>query len=217
MREEPISVVLVEDQETVRLGLAALLDGTPGYRCAGAFRSGEELLAGLVRVRPRVALVDIGLPGISGIEAIRRARTVAPELAALILTVYEDDDRVLEALCAGACGYLVKKTPPARLLEAIADAAAGGSPMSSGIARRVVELLRHFGNGTRRSAGHEPLTAREREVLRGLAQGGTYQTVGRSLHIATDTVRFHIRNVYKKLAAHSQSEAVAKALRRGLL
>ena len=215
-----IRVVLVEDQSQTRQGLAALIDGTPGYRCAGAWRSCEEMLARLPEAHPDVLLLDIGLPGMSGVDGARRAREICSELPVLMLTVHEDNELVLEALCAGACGYLVKKTPPARLLEAIREAHEGDSPMSSRIARRVVEVLRGLraeaSPGGAREEGHL-LTPREREILRSLAAGNTYQTAARGLGISTDTVRFHIRKIYRKLHAHSQSEAVAKALRQGLL
>jgi DNA-binding NarL/FixJ family response regulator len=220
-----IQVSLVEDQTQTRQGLTALIDGTPGYRCAGAWRTCEEMLGRLRETRPDVLLLDIGLPGMSGIDGARRAREVLSTLPILMLTVHEDNDLVLEALCAGACGYLVKKTLPARLLEAIREAHEGGSPMTSHIARRVVEVLRALrvetsprladGNLVPEDSGL--LTRREREILRGLAAGETYQTAALSLGISTDTVRFHIRKIYRKLQAHSQSEAVAKALRQGLL
>lgn len=216
-----IQAALVEDQPLTRQGLTALIDGTPGFRCAGSWRTCEEMLARLPEVRPDVLLLDIGLPGMSGIDGARRARQILPALPVLILTVHEDNDFILEALCAGACGYLVKKTPPARLLEAIREAHEGGSPMSSHIARRVVELLRTLRVETSPERGAEDdgalLTLREREILRGLAAGKTYQQAAQSLHISTDTVRFHIRKIYKKLQAHSQSEAVAIALRTGQL
>jgi DNA-binding NarL/FixJ family response regulator len=215
-----IQAALVEDQTQTRQGLTALIDGTPGYRCAGAWRTCEEMLVRLPEVRPDVLLLDIVLPGMSGIEGARRAREIFSDLPVLMLTVHEDNDLIVEALCAGASGYLVKKTPPARLLEAIREAHEGGSPMSSHIARRVVELLRTLRVETspERSDGDEALlTLREREILRGLAAGKTYQQAAQSLHISTDTVRFHIRKIYKKLQAHSQSEAVAIALRKGLL
>lgn len=215
-----IQVALVEDQLQTRQGLTALIDGTQGYRCAGAWRTCEEMLARLPAARPDVLLLDIGLPGMSGVDGARRAREICAELPILMLTVHEDNDLVLEALCAGACGYLVKKTPPARLLEAIREAHAGDSPMSSHIARRVVEVLRVLRAETAPEGAREEgglLTRREREILHLLAAGNTYQTAARALGISTDTVRFHIRKIYRKLQVHSQSEAVAKALRRGLL
>ena len=213
-----IQVALVEDQPLTRQGLTALIGGTPGYGCAGSWRTCEEMLGRLTEARPDVLLLDIGLPGMSGIEGVRRAREVLSNLPILILTVHEDNELVLEALCAGACGYLVKKTQPARLLEAIREAHEGGSPMSSQIARRVVEVLRSLKVETSPQVSEDlRLTPREREILRGLAAGNTYQTAARSLGISTDTVRFHIRKIYRKLQTHSQSEAVAKALRQGLL
>jgi DNA-binding NarL/FixJ family response regulator len=221
-----IQVGLVEDQVQTRQGLAALIGGTPGYRCAGAWRTCEEMLDRLPGAPPDVLLLDIGLPGMSGIDGARRAREILPGLPILMLTVHEDNDLVLEALCAGACGYLVKKTVPSRLLEAIREAHEGGSPMSSHIARRVVEVLRTLRVETVPEDARDArdarehcglLTPREREILRGLAAGDTYQTAAKSLGISTDTVRFHIRKIYRKLHAHSQSEAVAKALRKKLL
>jgi DNA-binding NarL/FixJ family response regulator len=223
-----IRVALVEDNDTIRLGLAALIDGTPGYQCVGAWTSCEEMLPELREVRPGVLLMDIGLPGMSGIEGVRRAKALTPDLNILILTVYDENDLVFEALCAGACGYLVKKTPPARLLEAIQEAHGGGSPMSSHIARKVVNLLRQTrtvptttpvdGYTDPRQGEAEPLlTSRERDILNGLAGGNSYQALAKGLNISTDTVRFHIRNIYRKLHVHSQSEAVAKALRKGII
>ena len=223
-----IRVALVEDNDTIRLGLAALIDGTPGFECVGSWASCEEMLTELREVRPGVLLMDIGLPGMSGIEGLRRARALLPELNVLILTVYDENDLVFEALCAGACGYLVKKTPPARLLEAIQEAHGGGSPMSSHIARKVVNLLRQTTAepkaspmdgyvDSRRGEDETLLTARERDILNGLAGGNSYQALAKALNISTDTVRFHIRNIYRKLHVHSQSEAVAKALRKGII
>lgn len=215
-----IRVALVEDQTLTRQGLTALIDGTPGYRCAGAWRNCEEMLVQLPTAPPDVLLLDIVLPGMSGIDGTRRARAIHATLPILMLTVHEDNELVLEALCAGACGYLVKKTPPVRLLEAIREAHEGGSPMTSHIARRVVDVLRTLRVETSPEPAEEEggaLTGRERAILRGLASGDTYQTAARKLGISTDTVRFHIRKIYRKLQAHSQSEAVAKALRKGLL
>lgn len=214
-----IDVALVEDNPTIRHGLAALIGGTPGFRCVGSFADCESLLSNLRAMRLDVLMMDIVLPGMSGIEGVRRVKEIRPDLDILMLTIYDDNDRVFEALCAGASGYLVKKTAPARLLEAIQEARAGGSPMSSHIARKVVDLLRRT-RTSRPTSGREEavlLTVREREVLQGLGEGDSYQEIGQRLHISADTVRFHIRNIYRKLHVHSQSEAVAKALRKGLL
>jgi DNA-binding NarL/FixJ family response regulator len=211
-----IDVAIVEDNATVRQGLAALIGGTPGFRCAGAWADCESLLPRLKGMHLDVLLMDIVLPGMSGIEGVRRVKEIRPDLDVLMLSVYDDNDRVFEALCAGASGYLVKKTPPARLLEAIQEARAGGSPMSSHIARKVVDLLRRT-SPPRPAKAEAVLTPREREILHGLAEGNSYQELAGRLHISADTVRFHIRNIYRKLQAHSQSEAVAKALRKGIL
>ncbi|HEX6903753.1 MAG TPA: response regulator transcription factor [Thermoanaerobaculia bacterium] len=216
----PIRVAIVEDQSQTRLGLSALIDGTPGFRCSGAWRSCEEMLSRLPAAQPDILLLDLGLPGMSGIDGTRRARAILPDLPVLILTVHEDNESVLDALCAGACGYLVKKTPPARLLEAIREAHEGGSPMSSQVARRLVEVLRALRVETSPEPGEregDVLTLRERQILRALAEGSTYQAAAQELHISPDTVRFHIRKIYRKLHAHTQSEAVAKAMRLRLL
>ena len=212
-----IRVALVEDNGTIRGGLAQLIGGTEGFQCVAAYAGCEEMLREVTRLRPDVVLMDIVLRGgMSGIEGARRLKRLLPETTILMLTVYDDNDLIFDALCAGASGYLVKKTPPARLLEAIQEAHAGGAPMSSHIAGKVVGLLRSRGPGAA-AAAEDPLTRRERAILTGLADGQTYQQLGETLHISTDTVRYHIRNVYRKLHAHSQSEAVAKALRRGII
>lgn len=213
--EGPIRVVIVEDKQRIREGLEALVSGSSGLQCAGAYDRCESMLAELPHDRPDVALMDIGLPGMSGIEGIRRARTIAPDLSALVLSVHEDADHIFDALCAGASGYLVKNTPPAQLVAAIRDAHGGGAPMSSHIARRVVSFFRQA--LPPRNASEAPLTPRETEILGRLAEGDAYKQVGDRLNISVDTVRYHIRNIYRKLEVHSQSAAVSKAIRRGLI
>jgi DNA-binding NarL/FixJ family response regulator len=160
--------------------------------------------------------MDIGLPGMSGIDGISRAKKIKPELNILMLTVYEDSQSVFKALCAGACGYLVKKTPPTRLLEAIKDAFEGGAPMSSLIARQVITLFQQ-NVGQQNEDKDSQLSSREKEVLTSLADGNNYQSIADKLFISVDTVRHHIRNIYRKLHVHSQSEAVAKAIRKGII
>lgn len=140
-----INVVIVEDNDTIREGLRALIDGTEGYKCIAAYSNCEDLLADIEKNVPDVLLMDIGLPGMSGIEGVEKIRKILPDLNILILTVYEESDLIFNALCAGACGYLVKKTPPARLLEAIKEAYDGGSPMSSQIARKIVNFFQQKG------------------------------------------------------------------------
>ena len=159
--------------------------------------------------------MDIGLPGMSGIEGTREALRVLPETVVVVLSVYEEDEKIFEALCNGASGYLVKNTPPARLIEAVRDAYEGGSPMSSRIASKVVALFRK--SFTRAAGPDETLTGRETEILAGLSDGHSYGSVADSLCISVDTVRYHIRNIYRKLQVHSQSAAVSKAIRKGLI
>lgn len=211
-----IKVALIEDNTTIRDGLAALINGTTGYSCVGTFSDCESFLSKLETLSVDVVLMDIGLPGMSGIDGIARAKKIKPELNILMLTIYEDSQTVFKALCAGACGYLVKKTPPSRLLEAIKDAFEGGAPMSSLIARQVITVFQQTQGAATLALDHE-LSAREKEVITSLAEGNNYQEIADRLFISVDTVRHHIRNIYRKLHVHSQSEAVAKAIRKGII
>lgn len=211
-----IKVAIIEDNTTIRDGLAALINGTPGYSCVGSFPDCESFLYKIPTLDANVVLMDIGLPGMSGIDGISRAKKIKPELNILMLTVYEDSQSVFKALCAGACGYLVKKTPPTRLLEAIKDAFEGGAPMSSLIARQVITLFQQ-NVGQQNEDKDSQLSSREKEVLTSLAEGNNYQSIADKLFISVDTVRHHIRNIYRKLHVHSQSEAVAKAIRKGII
>jgi DNA-binding NarL/FixJ family response regulator len=209
-----IRVVLVEDETRTREGLTALIGGSTGFAVSGAYGSVEELLEGLDATPPDVVLTDIGLPGMSGIEGVRRLRERFPGLLILMLTVYSDDDHIFEAICAGACGYLLKDTPPARLLESIREVVAGGAPMSPGVARRTITMFR---GAQAPPAPEHALSARELDVLSRLADGHSYKTAAHDLSVSVDTVRFHIRNIYQKLHVHSKSEAVIAALRRGII
>ncbi len=209
----PVSVVIIEDNNELRESLAQLIQGTPGFKCAGAFPSCEQLFPCLVRIRPDVALMDIGLPGMSGIDGVRRLKELAPAVDVLMLTVYEDDKRIFESVCAGACGYLLKKTSPARILEAIRELNEGGAPMTEKVARRVLEMFRDRGPSGSPDIG---LSDREYDVLSGLVKGMSYKMIAGSRSISVDTVRSHIKNIYEKLHVHSKSEAVAKALRNRL-
>ncbi len=211
-----INVVVVEDNKNIREGLATLINGTDGYSCVGAYANAEDFLNELMEKQIDVVLMDIGLPGINGIEGLKRAKKMKPEIDILMMTVYQDSNVVFEALCAGACGYLVKKTPPSRLLEAIKEVYDGGSPMSSQIARQVINVFQQ-NNPLIQNSGEFGLSKREIEVLNALADGNNYQEIADALFISVDTVRHHIRNIYKKLHVHSQSEAVAKAIRKGLI
>lgn len=210
-----IKVVVVEDNDAIREGLKILIDGTDGYSCIGAYPECNVMLKNLEKLEPDVLLMDIGLPGMNGIECIKKARTIIPDLTILVLTVYEENDLVFDALCAGACGYLVKKTPPSKLLEAIHEAYHGGAPMSAHIARKVIDFFQQ-----KKQFPEKPqtiLTPREKEILTGLVNGNSFKAIADSLFISIETVRFHFRNIYKKLHVHSQSEAVAKAIKEGII
>lgn len=207
---EVISVAIIEDRREIRDGLAALINGSDGYRCSGSFRSMEEALERIGRDLPDVALVDIALPGMSGIEGIRLLKERYEKVLLLMLTVYDDDDRIFDALCAGACGYLLKKTQPARLLESLKEAVAGGSPISPEVARRVVTLFQTIRPSER---AEYKLTPHETRVLKLLVDGHNYKTAAKELGVTVNTISFHMRRVYEKLQVHSKSEAVSKALR----
>ena len=209
-----IRVATVEDRREIREGLAMLIDGTHGFSCTGSYSSMEEALAHLGRNLPHVALVDIGLPGMSGIEGIRILRDRHPSVLLLALTVYDDDERIFDALCAGACGYLLKKTAPARLLESVREAVNGGAPMSPEIARRVISRFQAIRPPDRADYG---LTPHETRLLRLLVEGCTYKAAGDALGVTVNTVSFHMRRIYEKLQVHSKSEAVAKALKNRLV
>ncbi|MEN3326753.1 MAG: hypothetical protein V7638_1560 [Acidobacteriota bacterium] len=211
---EDLKVGLVEDVRSLRDGLRMLIDGTEGFRCVGSYRTMEEALDKIGANLPDVVLADIGLPGMNGIEGVRLMKERYPSLTVLMLTVYEDDERIFAALCAGACGYLVKKTPPARLLESIREAIDGGSPMSPEIARRVITLFRQI-RPPDKADYH--LTPHELRLLKLLVEGHNYKTAAAELDVTFNTVCFHIKHIYEKMQVHSKSEAVAKALRNRLI
>jgi len=212
--EGKIQVSIIEDQREIREGLRALIDGTPGYACAGIYSSMEEALGRVPADAPDVMLVDIGLPGMSGIEGIPQLREHCPDARILVLSVYDDDERIFAALCAGACGYLLKKTPPARLLENLKEAVQGGGPMSPEVADRVISLFRDFRSP--QPLSHD-LTPHELRLLKLLAEGHTAKTAAREFNVSANTIVFHMKHIYEKLHVHSKSEAVAKALRSGIV
>ena len=204
-----ITVSIVEDDDDIRESLGLLISTTDGFTCENTYRDCWSAVKGIDVNLPDVLLMDIGLPGMSGIEGIRRIKDKHPGLDIIVLTVHENDETVYEALCAGACGYLVKETPTARLLEAIREAHEGGAPMSTQIARMVV--------GSFQKKSEHLLTARELEVLNQLCKGKSYKMIGESLFISEETVRRHLKSIYKKLEVHSKSEAVAKAIKEKLV
>lgn len=204
-----IHIAIVEDEKTVREGLRLLIDGTEGYKCIATYANAEEALQEIFEIQPDVVLMDIHLPGMSGIECVAKLKERDPEFQIVMLTIYEDDEQIFNSLAAGAQGYILKKTPPAKLLEAISEVHQGGSPMSSQIARRVVDF---FQVKEVSSTETENLSAREKEILSYLSKGYRYKEIADILSISIETVRTHIRNIYEKLHVHSRTEALLKYL-----
>ena len=209
-----IAVGIVEDLDEIREGLADLLTSSAGFTCTGSWPTMEDALRALKTRRPEILLVDLGLPGMDGIEGIRRVREAWPAIVPVVLTVYQDDDRIIQALCAGARGYLLKKTSAPEILGRLEEAAAGGAPMSPEIARLVVGLFSRFVPSPGADHG---LTPHEVRVLKFLVDGHNYRTAAKHLGVTRSTIAFHVRKIYAKLEVHSKTEAVAKALREGLL
>lgn len=210
-----IDVAIVEDDRSLRDGLGLLINATAGFRCPRTFGSVEEALHALGENVPEVLLLDIHLPGMLGSDGAKVFRERFPQMQVLMLTVYAEQDKIFESICNGACGYLLKKTPPARLLEAIREAHEGGSPMSPEIARKVVTLFQKTGHlmGASAQADEQQLTPQEVRLLQLLSDGHSYQSAAGQLNISVNTVRNYIRSIYEKLHVHSKNEAVSKALR----
>ena len=207
--ENMLNVSIVEDDDEIRESLAILINGTAGFSCIHTFCDCETAIPRILEDPPDVILMDIGLPGMSGIDGIRILKEKMAEIDILMLTVHGDSKSVFEALCAGACGYLIKDTQPGKLLDAIREANKGGAPMSTQIARMVVDSFK--------TKPHSDLTQRETGVLTQLCKGKSYRMIAETLFISEETVRRHIKNIYKKLEVGSKSEAVAKALKEKLV
>jgi DNA-binding NarL/FixJ family response regulator len=202
-----ISVAVVEDNAGVRRSLELMLQESPGYRCACTCSTAEEALQAIPRVLPDVVLMDIHLPNRSGIECTSRLKTLLPELQVVMITVYTDIDTVFKALRAGASGYLLKRSPPEHILQAISEVRQGGAPMTREIARKIVETFREPVPAESQSAA---LTQRENEVLELLSQGFANKEIAQRLSITLDTVRYHLKQIYDKLHVRSRTEAVAR-------
>jgi DNA-binding NarL/FixJ family response regulator len=205
----PIKIAIIEDDDWIRENLAGQIKETRDFAVAGCYRNGEEALAQIPRALPDVVLMDINLPKMSGIECVRKLKTMIPSAHVLMLTVYEDSEKIFDSLLAGASGYLLKRTPQTEILEAIREVYRGNSPMTGHIARKVVQYFNQRGNAQQEI---EKLSRREREVLDHLAQGMPYKEIADLLHVSIDTVRMHIKGIYGKLHVHSRGEAVAKYL-----
>lgn len=202
-----ISVCVVEDIKEIRLVVNEILTGTKEFVCFGAFENAEEAVEQLPDLNPDIVLVDINLPGMSGIECIRKVKSKCPETQFMMFTIYEDSDSVFEALAAGANGYLLKKTPHDQILEAIKELYEGGAPMSMQIARKVVNAFQKSSQGSEKV---ENLSSREKEVLQLLSRGYLYKEIGDKLNISTGTVRQHIHKIYEKLHVQNRTEAINK-------
>lgn len=205
-----ISVVLVEDNKDLREGLRIIFDEHKDeFNCLAMFADAETAVKKIPELKPEVALMDINLPGISGIECLKQMKAAMPQLDVIMLTVFADDKTVFDSLCAGACGYITKNASPEEILDAIREVKKGGAPMSARIARMVVGSFKNFEATS--------LTEREREVLEQLCKGKSYKMVADALFISHDTVRHHIKNIYKKLQVHSVSEAILVAMKKKIV
>jgi len=207
---EVIDIIIVEDDDAVREGLRFLINGSEGFRCLASCRTAEDALVEISKSPPHVVLMDINLPGMNGIECVVGIKNSFPEIQVMMLTVFDNSDEIFKSLSAGATGYLLKKTPPSRLLEAIAELAAGGSPMSSEIARKVVQT---FAKPATRKFPGTNLTPREEEILGYLSKGYLYKEIAATLFISIDTVRTHIQKIYQKLQVTTRTEALLKCLK----
>lgn len=206
-----ISVVVFEDNTLLRESLFQLISGTPGLTCAGAFPNCNDLLFNIKKTAPMVVLMDIQMPGMNGIEAVKIIKANFPEIKIIMQTVVEDDDKIFASICNGASGYLLKNTTPVRLLQAIAEVHEGGAPITPAIAQKVLDKFRR--QSPTSSKELNTLSVREKEILECLVEGMSYKMIAASCKISIDTVRFHIRHIYEKLHVGSKSEAVSKAIR----
>jgi len=206
-----IRVAIFEDNSNLRQGLFNLLEANEGFVCAGAFGHCERVIENIEESLPDVILMDIELPGINGIEAVKRIREHYPELKILMETVFEDDEKVFQSVCAGANGYILKTTPPAEILKAIREIYEGGSPMTPIIASKVLRMFKKTVSTETDDSYH--LSVREKEILKCLVEGMSYKLIAGNCFISIETVNGYIKNIYKKLQVHSKSEAVVKAIK----
>ena len=205
-----IKISIVEDDKEIRESLAILIEGTDGFSCISHYGSVELALEKIEQDAPNVILMDINLPGMSGIEGVKLIKENMPDCEIIMQTISENDKDVFDSLCAGACGFLKKNTPPAKLLDAITEAVNGGAPMNMDIARLVVNSFKP------EQSKNNPLTDREKEVLRNLCEGKSYKMIAGDLFVDINTVKFHIRNIYRKLEVNSKGEAIVKAMKEHL-
>ena len=206
-----IRVLIYEDNQSLRIGLGQLIETTPGYKCVGAFENCNFLLKNILDTHPDIVLMDIGMPGINGIEAVKILHESYADLKILMQTVFEDNEKIFQSILAGASGYILKNTPSARIIEAIRETHEGGAPMSPTIATKVLKMVIHQPADLTIKTFN--LSEREKEVLAFLVRGMSYKMVAEACGISIDTVRVHIRSIYEKLHVHSKGEAIAKAIK----
>jgi DNA-binding NarL/FixJ family response regulator len=207
---KPIRVTLFEDNNSLRIGLCHMIQQAEGFICAGGFENCRNLVENIEATKPDVVLMDIGMPGINGIEAVRILRDSFPEIKILMQTVFDEDEKIFESIHAGASGYILKNTNSARILEFIEETYSGGAPMSPSVAKKVLRMIAH--QPSTASSVIFDLSNREKEILACLVKGMSYRQIGETCFISLDTVRSHIRNIYEKLHVHSKVEAVKKAI-----
>jgi DNA-binding NarL/FixJ family response regulator len=214
-----IRVAVFEDNKLVRDSFEAILNGTDGFICTGSFSSCNNLIHDIQRSQPDVVLMDIEMNGVNGIEATKKIKQEHPGIKILIQTVFEDDEKIFTAICAGASGYMLKKTTPAKLIEALGEVYNGGAPMSPGIANKVLQLFQKFAPAPLVNANEESaqLSRREKEILLLMMEGDNYHAIAKKCFISYDTVRTHIRSIYKKLHVASVNQAIVKAFKNRLL
>lgn len=208
-----IKVVIFEDNRSLREGLAAMIGGTAGFMCTGAFPNCNNLIKNITQAKPDVVLMDIEMPGINGIEAVSLIKEAFPGIKILMETIFDDDEKIFKSICAGAEGYILKHTAPADIMGAIRDIYEGGSPMTPSIANRVLKMMKNPPNIKKQETFD--LSAREQEILACIVKGMSYKVIAHTCSISIETVNVHIKNIYRKLHVHSKTEAVIKVMKGG--
>jgi DNA-binding NarL/FixJ family response regulator len=210
-----IKVTIFEDNNSLRNMLYQLINGSDGFECVGTFLDCSNLIKNIDRTKPDVVMMDIGLPGINGIDAVKILKEKFPDLKILIQTIFDDNERIFQAICAGASGYILKNTSPSRILQCLIETYNGGAPISPSIATKVLKMVQLPDNKVKNHSFN--LSEREEEVLQYLVRGMSYKLIASHCFLSIDTVRSHIKNIYEKLHVHSKSEAVAKAIQKNIV
>jgi DNA-binding NarL/FixJ family response regulator len=210
-----IKVAIFEDNNGLRNMLYQLINGSEGFECTGAYPDCNNLLKLIEKTKPDVVMMDIGLPGMSGIDAIKILKNKIPNLNILVQTIFDDNEKIFQAICAGASGYILKNTSPSRILQCLIETHNGGAPISPSVATKVLKMVQSPADKIKNHSFN--LSEREKEVLQYLVRGMSYKLIADHCFLSIDTVRSHIKNIYEKLHVHSKSEAVAKALQKNIV